>query len=192
MSSRKNQSFFSDPTGSRRGRLGRTPAVLLILFAIAVLCAILFTLLNPAVLKKAVLEAGGQVTMDLFVQKDPEKGKFLTDISGIDTAVTGIYAVGIEYDGKVYDCSLIIRDTTPPTGTAVPLTVEAGSVPDPQDLVTDAEDITGVTVSYRETPDFSTPGEVLAAVVLTDSAGNETQLSVPVTVVPKAGIYTNP
>lgn len=185
MSDRYSQSYTSDyPAPRRRRNQSRAPAVLFFLFLVVVICAILATVLNPEVAREATLEAGGQVTMSLFMKNNPGDGRFTTDVSAIDTSVPGLYAVGIQYKGKTYDCSLTIKDTVAPTGVSVPVTVAIGVIPDPERCVTDVRDVTAVTVRFKEPPDVATGGEHRAVLVLTDTSGNSAELPVTITVLP--------
>lgn len=185
MSDRYSQNYYSSyqaPRRRSRRKRSRAPMVLLVLFIIVIICAVLATVLNPEVAKEATLEAGGTVTMSLFMKRNPENGSFTTDVSAIDTSVPGFYAVGIKCGGKEYDCSLIIRDTVPPSGVSIPMTVKKGVVPDPASCVADIRDVTAVTVRFKTEPDVSTGGEHKETLVLTDSSGNETELPVTITV----------
>lgn len=184
MSNRTNEGYYAQYAGSprRRKKRSRAPLVLFVLLLIVVVCAILATVLNPAVSENVTLEAGEQVTMGLFMKKNALDGKFTTDVAAIDTSVPGVYAVIIEYDGKTYDCSLTIEDTTPPTGVAVPVTVPLGAAPDPYACVAEVRDVTEVTVYFKSTPDVSISGEHRETLVLMDTSGNKTELPVTVTV----------
>ncbi len=184
MSDRTSEGYYAQYAGRprRRKKRSRAPLVLFILLLIVVVCAILATVLNPAVTEKVTLEAGDPVTMGLFMKSSPQDGKFVTDVAAIDTSVPGVYAVIIEYDGKTYDCSLTIEDTTPPSGVTVPMTVPLGAELDPYKCVADVRDVTEVTVYFKSTPDLTVSGEHRETVVLMDTSGNKTELPVTVTV----------
>ena len=184
MSDRTSEGYYAEYARRprRRKKRSRAPLVLFVLLLIVVVCAILATVLNPAVTEKVTLEAGEPVTMGLFMKKSPQDGKFVTDVAAIDTSVPGVYAVIIEYDGKSYDCSLTIEDTTPPSGVTVPMTVPLGAELDPYKCVADVHDVTEVTVYFKTTPDLTVSGEHRETVVLMDTSGNKTELPVTVTV----------
>ncbi len=166
----------------RRIRIGAAPIVLGVLAVLIAILAALAVWLNPAVSDSAVLEAGGVITMDLFMERHPEEGRFLTDVYSIDTSRPGIYAIDILRDGKTYDCSLIIRDTAAPTASPVHVTVGRGRAPSPEEFVTDVRDVTPVTVVFDGVPDLTAGGDQTVGLILTDTSGNETRLTATLTV----------
>ena len=86
----------------------------------------------------------------------------------------GRYPVRISVDGEIYESNVEVIDTIPPKGTAEPLTSWAGDYVEPERFITEIDDITTVTVSYKEEPDFDFVGEQTVSLVLTDEGGNET------------------
>jgi len=98
----------------------------------------------------------------------------LTLIDGPTTlAKVGKYPVQISVDGEIYESTVEVIDTTPPQGTAEPQTAWIGDEVDPQSFITEINDITSVTVRYKEKPDFNLEGEQTVNLVLTDEGGNE-------------------
>ena len=57
---------------------------------------------------------------------------------------------------------------------AEPQTAWVGDKVEPESFITEIDDITSVTVRYKEEPDFSFAGEQTVSLVLTDEGGNET------------------
>ena len=88
----------------------------------------------------------------------------------------GSHQVEVAVDGIVFQSTIIISDTTPPTGEAVSLTGWVGQTIDPADFVTKIFDATAVTVSFATPPDFSLTGEQTIELLLTDAAGNQRRL----------------
>ena len=158
-------------------------AILAVIVALAIL-AICLVLKSP-VNKKVTMEAGCDITMDLFVEdaKKAENSYFFTDMSMIDTSKPGKYIVQIECGGKIYDSALIVKDTVAPVATAADVTAKVGEVPEATDCVTDIIDATLVDITYKTEPDVSIAGETKAIVVVKDEGGNTTEVNVNVTVV---------
>lgn len=86
----------------------------------------------------------------------------------------GKYPVRISVDGVIYESEVEITDTIPPKGTAEPKKAWTGDVLEPESFITEIDDVTSVTVSYKEKPDFNLEGEQTVSLVLTDEGGNET------------------
>jgi len=89
----------------------------------------------------------------------------------------GKYPVLISVDGEIYESTVEVIDTVPPLGTAEPVTSWVGDAVEPERFITEIKDMTSVTVSYREEPDFNREGEQTVSLVLTDEGGNETVVS---------------
>lgn len=157
------------------------------LAAVLVICVVGFVFIlryNP--LKDEItVEAGSVVTPQQFLTS-PEllSGRsiyFKTNMTGIDLKQEGDYDIEIYVDGKVFTSLLRVRDTTPPKGEPFEMSMAVGVRPAPEFLVTNVEDVGHVTVTYRQEPDYNTPGQSVAQVVLTDDAGNSSVISVKVT-----------
>ncbi|NLM10621.1 MAG: transglutaminase domain-containing protein [Clostridiaceae bacterium] len=86
----------------------------------------------------------------------------------------GKYPVQISVDGEIYESTVEVIDTIPPKGVAEPQTAWVGDKVEPESFITEIDDITSVTVRYKEEPDFSFAGEQTVSLVLTDEGGNET------------------
>lgn len=95
----------------------------------------------------------------------------------------GKYPVKINVDGEIFESTVEVVDTVPPEGTAGPVTAWLGDEVEPEKFVTGINDITSVTVRYKEEPDFSLEGEQTVSIVLADEGGNETVLQTTLTTV---------
>lgn len=164
------------------------------------LCGVLFLLLillvaciflkvneqrNPLV-ETVTIEAGSSPDVQMFLA-DPQaknyQAAFKTDMTSIDVRVPGTHLVEITVDGKDYTANLEILDRTAPTGKAVEdYATNVGILPEAQELVTDLEDLSDVTVAYLSEPDVSQGGTVTARVKLTDAYGNSSVLEVALTI----------
>lgn len=128
-----------------------------------------------------ILEAGNKLTPELFL-KNPAGAsiRFVTDVSAIDLTATGEYQITLRLGSQELTAKLTIRDTVAPTGQPVEgLVFKGGSLPDPALLVSDIADVSQVTLRYATEPDVTFSGSVSVVILLTDAAGNTTE--VPVT-----------
>jgi Transglutaminase-like superfamily. len=143
---------------------------------------------NRALIKpQVIIETGDEVVLDDFIAGPLSEVQFYTDVSQIDTSVPGSYLLEISYEdlgAKLYqDVVLNVVDTTAPEGEAVPQTVYTGHLPQPEDVVTNVEDLASVSIAYKTVPDVSRSGEYVFQVSLTDESGNEKIVDVPFTVI---------
>ena len=126
--------------------------------------------------KDVKLEVGEQITIDAFLKDANSNAEFKTDVSTIDTTVLGEHKVSIKILFFTFKSNLEIVDTKSPTATPVELSIEAGTIPDAMECVTDIVDMTDVTVSFKETPDTSEDGDYDVIILLTDEGGNVTEV----------------
>jgi len=103
-----------------------------------------------------------------------EEAKYITDPESINMSALGSHALQLEVAGNVYETILQLEDTIAPTiqlknvqGFSM---CEAG----PEAFVSVLEDVTRVTLSFLEEPDWSRIGEQEVVVVCVDEGGNET------------------
>lgn len=145
--------------------------------AVLVLAVILAVLLWPSnVMDKLTVEAGRtSIDADLFLKKDKgDHAQFVTDVSSIDLNTIGKYPVTISYDGKNYDCTLIVEDTIAPEAIIHNVSVYSGQALKPEDFVSGITDISPVTVTWKPEPDLTKESQTLMTITLTDIAGNAT------------------
>lgn len=134
-------------------------------------------------LRDLTVEAGTEIRPEQFLVQPGADVSFVTDISAIDMTVEGQYPITLRVNGKDQTVTLRIEDTVAPVGMPVEgLVVRGGILPEPTMLVTEISDAGRVTVRYLAEPDVSAGGQVAATVVLTDSAGNSTEIGVSFTV----------
>lgn len=136
------------------------------------------------VIKEVTIETGSNIELNDFLKSHSSIAGFATDISGIDTNIPESYALTLNLWKFKTDVILNIRDTTPPTGKAVPCSIYAGQLPDVHSLVTDLDDRSGtVMVAYEGEPDVSKGGSYNIPVTLTDLYGNKSTVEVPFNVI---------
>lgn len=94
----------------------------------------------------------------------------------------GTYPAKILINDTVYESNIIVTDLTAPTGEAVDQTVWQNEKIDASQFVTNIVDTTNVTVTYKEEPDFSLPGNQTVKLLLTDEGGNVAELGAKLTI----------
>ena len=139
--------------------------------------------LTPMVVDRIVIEAGAALPpAESFIRNTRFVGTYASDLSSIDTKVPGQYALKIQVEKKQYPVTLEVDDTTAPTGTSVSQETWVGETLAADLFVTDLVDATSVVVTFKTTPDFSTPGEQDVTLVLTDTSGNTSEVAATLTV----------
>lgn len=166
------------PSRRKNRRTGLRAAIVVLSVILALLLGWIF--LMPKDAGEITIEAGASL---------PQAGDFLQgaeyaeDISGMNAAVPGSYALKLSKGIFKYNATLIVRDTVAPTATVKDATVMIPGTVKPEDMVSDIVDATDVTVAFESQPDMATPGEQPVVLVLTDLGGNTTRLDAKITVV---------
>ena len=137
---------------------------------------------NP-VLGTVTVEAGTQeFQTESFLRKDAD-AEFVTDMSQIDTSHVGEQEIVLNANGNERTSTLVVQDTAAPTAEAQSSMIDIDGELSPDELVTNIEDATDVTCSFKEEPDLSSEGTVPVTVVLTDEGGNTTEIDSEVEVI---------
>lgn len=166
------------PSRRKNRRTGLRAAIVVLSVILALLLGWIF--LMPKDAGEITIEAGASL---------PQAGDFLQgaeyteDISGMNAAVPGSYALKLSKGIFKYNATLIVSDTVAPTATVKDATVMIPGTVKPADMVSDIVDATDVTVAFESQPDMATPGEQAVVLVLTDRGGNTTRLDAKITVV---------
>ena len=117
-----------------------------------------------------------RVSVDHFLTIYGKQGRaaFVTDINTIDWSAIQQTQITLRHGIKQETVQLTIRDTTDPKVVFSPKrTVGVGYAFRAEDFVVSAEDLSGVTVSFREPPEASSDySDITVTVVVTDGAGN--------------------
>ena len=150
-------------------------------FALIIVVVLFFIFWKP-VHKQVTLEVGEEIQLNDFLKKEKKRANFVTNIEEIDTAKLGEHKVVVKVGLRKFKAKLEIVDTVAPAAEAAEVRAMMGQTPEASECVTNIVDKTNVTVSYKTEPDVSAEGETVAVVLLTDEAGNATEVEVPVTV----------
>lgn len=120
------------------------------------------------------VEAGSIVTAESFIRGNVETIYFAEDCPAFDTRIPGRYVLKVTADGFTRNCVLNVEDTVAPAAKPVDILMSAGERYEAEDFVTEIQDVTQVSVSYQESPDFESYGQQEVKIVLQDAVGNET------------------
>ena len=159
----------------RKRRSRHLIPMLLIIELLVILSLVLYVQLRPMVVENVVMEVGNKIpdVKDFLLYKH-RNASFITDLKGIDVNKPGDYNIEIKVGFRAQSSRLKIVDTVPPQAEVVNLTVLKGDEPEAAEFISDIVDATEVTVTYRNVPDTSSPGEKEVDIILTDGGGNIT------------------
>ena len=134
--------------------------------------------------QEITIEAGAQMpNLNSYLNEEPAFPKFVScnlNFDEVDANLPQTIRFNISMYGKNFPCTLTIKDTIAPVGQGVPQKIFASQeLPDPMTCVSNVYDVTDVTASWANVPDYSTGGRYNAHVVLTDAVGNNTYIVVP-------------
>lgn len=130
------------------------------------------------------IEAGSDsINVNDFILDEKHRGEFITDLSTVDLKSPGIYDVEIQIGRRAYGSQLEVIDTIAPKGEAVNHEVWTNETLEPEDFVKNIEDVTEVSVSFKEEPSFDTSGEYDLVLILGDTSGNKSEVKASLTVV---------
>lgn len=130
------------------------------------------------------IEAGDSIPAADALVAVNKTGKYVTDVSAINTGLVGSYPLELEIEGSRHTTKLIIKDTVAPTATVAPLTIYYGAKFPKADLFVSAiVDASPVTVSYDVDPGATVVDQTAVRIVLTDQGGNRTVYTARCTIV---------
>lgn len=152
------------------------------------------TLTVHAISHTLTIEVGMQVEGIKRLIRRAIVGETLTFAEGFDAlegAAPGEYPVYLTLDGERVRLFIMIEDTTPPFAEPQEAAALRGQVL-PADAFVAAgtlEDETAVAVDYAVTPDFDLPGGQAVTVMLTDAAGNRSELEASLVVYDAPSVF---
>ncbi len=151
----------------------------------AVIVLLVVSFMKIGVVPSFTIEAGEDIPdATVFFEDEGIKAAYLSKELP-DTSVPNNYSLKVRNGILIYDVTLKVEDTVPPTAKTVPVSIRKGEkTVDAADFVRDIEDKTKVDVSFLESIDYSLNGDRDVTVILTDAGGNETQYTSRLTVYP--------
>lgn len=137
--------------------------------------------------QEITIEAGAPLpNLNSYLESEPAFPKLVNcnlNFDEVDGNLPQTVRFNICMYGKNFPCTLNIQDTIAPVGQGVPQKIFASQeLPDPMTCVTDVRDVTDVTASWTNVPDYSSGGIYNAYILLKDAVGNETYVTVPLDV----------
>ncbi len=168
-------------TRHRRRKPRTNPVLVLMVAMLAVVAVVLACVLlfgnRAAELKSELTVEAGAALPDAsaFLADGAQAQISYADTSAVQVNKIGVYKVTLLCDGKKRDASIRVVDTVAPVATAQTVQIFGVAQPEAKEFVTNIQDGTTVTVTYLAAPSAA-PGEQTVTVVLTDEAGNSTQL----------------
>ena len=158
--------------------------LLVILIAIPAVWAI--TVYNEdtdLIVTENTIEAGTSADIGMFIKGNPKFPQYVScnlDFGTVNYVLPQTIRFTVRMYGTNFPCVLNIVDTTPPTAEPVPHEMfSVDQIPPVEECVKNVYDLNDVTVKWKEVPDISNGGNIIAKVSVTDSSGNETIVDVP-------------
>ncbi len=130
------------------------------------------------------VEAGSamEITIHDFVNSNQYDVTLVTDISSLDTSKVVAHEVILLVDGREVAVTIDVVDTTAPEAVFVDNVVWKDDMPDAMTFVSSVVDVSQVTATYKEQPNFSQLGQQEVTIQLADEYGNTAEGSVLATV----------
>jgi hypothetical protein len=151
------------------------PAVAL-LFAAIILSYTIF--INSLVNKNIVVEAGSPLPpAGGFIKSNQFGCEYAGDVSGIDMSAPGTYNLQISVNKRTFHVTMTVKDTKAPVAKPANQQIMLGETLEASVFVTDASDISDITLSYKSPPDFDKPGQQDVTVILSDVSGNTSEVT---------------
>lgn len=119
---------------------------------------------------------------DAFLMDKDLRATFDKGVTAQQLSQPGTYDVILRCEGRTYTSQLEVVDTVAPSAVAAAVTSH-GELPAPEAFIATIADATQVAVTYKTTPDVSVAGQQTVTLLLTDAAGNVTELNAQLTVV---------
>ena len=165
----------------KRKKSGRI--VLLVAIVIAVVIGAWFYI-DGLAYKVCRVEAGVEVVPSDFLKKPNEKAYFTEKSETFSIVTPGEYQIKVKNGLFTHSSTLIIEDTQKPKVLLQPVYLQMGKTCTAEDFVVEIEDVTEVTVSFAQEPDFRQAGGQTLKLVFTDLGNNVLMLPAELTISP--------
>lgn len=158
--------------------------IVVVVLGIAIVAGIVFLILTSSKVKKEVVVEAGSTTVDstLFAKKESDQCTLVTQLTSEELSKIGTYDVVVKLNGKEYKSKVIVQDTTAPSCTIEEKEAWINEAIEASHFASDIKDVTTVTVSYVNEPDFSKEGTQDVEIVLEDEGNNKTNYKTKLTV----------
>ncbi len=154
----------------------------LVVISLAIVAMAIYYIVNTSGTPSGVLysytcEAGEHVSASVYALSSEHTARFPDDLD-IDslTHKVGNHKISVIIDEITYDVTLTVKDTKAPTGKAHNLVCMLGSSIKAGEMVSDIDDETQVSISFKNPPNLSVEGRQSVRIKLTDEGGNTTYI----------------
>lgn len=169
----------------KKRKIKKTILNFILISGILILAFLIYALKeSDSIIKYVKIESGTAVMPELFSKKWDANVKYSKECPPFYPDKPGIYTVQVEKGLFKYNCQLIIEDTRMPEAKSVDISLPYGMEVTPYDFAEGVYDATELTAAFITTPDMKKLGNQQVRVSFTDVAGNETQVTSNVNVVP--------
>ena len=127
---------------------------------------------NSLAYKVCRVEAGGTVIPSDFLKEPDENAVFTESSDVIDTKVPGEYYVEIKTGVFTAKSKLIVEDNIAPVLEVCDVKMAYGETCEIHDFITLLQDMTSVSCTYVQEPDFVQSGKQTVSISVTDLGGN--------------------
>ncbi|MCI8717861.1 MAG: transglutaminase domain-containing protein [Lachnospiraceae bacterium] len=146
--------------------------IFVLLFTICISAGVLIHSYTMRVYAHCSAEAGTEILAEDFLKNPKKSAVFMENSPEINNSVPGDYNVKIKSGIFTYNCVITIQDTIPPKADMKNVYIEPGETVTPEDFITEINDVTKVTASFVNKPDYSIYGQQKISVLLTDEGKN--------------------
>lgn len=162
----------------------------IVVILLAVAGFVCYSFLNDQwdlLINENTIEAGTtKPEIKMYFKEEPAIEKLVScnlNFDEVNTNLPQTVNFNIQMYGKNFPCRLVIKDTVAPVGEGVAQKIFASQTDlDPSTCVQNIQDVTDVSVTWKDFPDISNGGKFMAYALLTDAAGNESVVGVPLDV----------
>ena len=165
--------------------------IILALAGVGVGCYVYYNQLSDLVYKEVYVEAGtSDCDVSEFLKREDDTARFTKD-SKFDAKTPGDYNLKIKaslpiFGEKTFDTVLHVQDTVAPQVTLAKDSIEiytTEGAPVVTDFVDSIDDVTNCSIDFAEQYDFTKEGQFDITILVKDTSGNETKVSIPCTVI---------
>ncbi len=152
--------------------------VVLVLVALAIVIYFVSdTIYYLGLNKKVYVELGEKLPEAEMFLKDSGDIEYITDISGIDATKEGNYQIKVNYNGKEKKVYIVIEDTVAPEVKVKDVNISIYDEVTMKDLIEEINDKSKVKTEWKDKPRFGVVGSYKTTIVVTDEAGNKTEVT---------------
>lgn len=132
--------------------------------------------------EELTVEAGSEVpALEEFLLTENTTAQFVTDMEEISTSSVQDYEIEIREEQETYTSILHVVDTVAPVLEAKNVAAYTTSQLEAKDFVKKAQDVTSLTYSFKNKPDYSMTEAQDITICVVDEGGNQAEATVSLT-----------